>query len=243
MLKKNMASCCNQLAEEFTKLNCNFVEDKALNLTITELPRPIDSESEFSNSPTFLPNTDQLVQHCLEEATSETPEVVERNSSLLCDNSNFYMSSTLADNLSQNLCNVDTVKTDAAQCGIKDDNNSNSGVNVTATVDNSLLQLPTVVPESYDFKNEVFSKIDGQDFKDLYGEMRLPLKKRKLSIANNNESVTEELKKEEISYPATPMISKAEVEALHPRKLEVNTARPFKTAIERKEIPALPVFL
>ncbi|KAJ3662883.1 hypothetical protein Zmor_007201 [Zophobas morio] len=244
--EKNMSSCCNQLAEEFTKLNCNVVEDKALNLTITELPRPIDPESEFSNSPTFLPNTDQLVQHCLEEATSETPEVVERNSSLLCDNSNFYTSSTLADNLTQNLSNVDTVKTDAAQCSIKDDNNSNSGVNVTETVDNSLLQLPTAVPETYDFeknfKNEVFSKIDLQNFDDSDGETRLPLKKRKLSVANKNESVTEELKKEEISYPATPMISIAEVEALHPRKLQANAARPFKTPAERKEMPPLPVF-
>ncbi|RZB40975.1 uncharacterized protein BDFB_009532, partial [Asbolus verrucosus] len=38
--EKNKSLCCNQLAEQFTKLNCNVSEEKALNLTIPDNPAP-----------------------------------------------------------------------------------------------------------------------------------------------------------------------------------------------------------
>ncbi|XP_008190925.2 uncharacterized protein LOC103312333 isoform X1 [Tribolium castaneum] len=216
--EKNQSSCCNQLAEEFTKLNCN-VEDKALNLTIPDIP--VDPESEFSNSPTLLQGKDELLQHCLEETSIETPEVSNAKS-LLCDNSNFYTSQTINDS---NCNNRDLENTELKKQSVDE-----------------TIKLPTAVPDSYDFdktfKNEVFLKIDWQNLNDSDGETRLPLKKRKLSVAEKNE----EEKKEEISYPATPMISIAELEALHPRKLPTNSTRPFKTPAERKEMPPLPVF-
>lgn len=249
--EQNKSSCCNQLAEQFNKLNCNVTEDKALNLSIPGGAVPVDPETEFSNSPTFLPDTDKLVQHCLEETSVETAsDFIKQNSSLLCDNSNFYKSQTCltsSDNVNENFSSLDNInpgKRDFVESS--SNNKSNSEIELKEPVADSLIQLPTAVPETYDFeknlKNEVFSKIDWQSLEDSDCETRLPLKKRKLSVANKNESVTEEQKKEEISYPATPMISIAEVEALHPRKLQANNARPFKTPAERKEMPPLPVF-
>lgn len=88
-------------------------------------------------------------------------------------------------------------------------------------------------------------------------ETRLPLKKRKLSVVNNKgEEVDDEdflgpdlveeiirraraekADKEDISYPAKPMISIAEIQD----KLAEQTPRIFKTPAEKKEMPPPPL--
>lgn len=87
-------------------------------------------------------------------------------------------------------------------------------------------------------------------------ETRLPLKKRKLSVANNKgEEVDEDFlgpdlveeiirrareekaDKEDISYPAKPMISIAEIQD----KLAEQSPRMFKTPAEKKEMPPPPL--
>lgn len=67
-------------------------------------------------------------------------------------------------------------------------------------------------------------------------ESWLPLKKRKISyVLNNTDLDTDELPMEEIYYPATPMISLAELEVFH---LPMNGQfGPFKTPAKRKMPP------
>lgn len=231
----NQSTCCMQLAEQFTKLNCNNVlEDNALNLSLSTSFSP---ESEFSNSPNFHQHTDEVIQRVLEETSTIEPPSLNLNSSttFFCNNSNFYKSQTCQSHDFSKVTSISDIKSNLVNI-----NCSNS-----KPLDSNLdIQLPTAVPETYDFdknlKNEVFSKIDWQalEKEDSDCETRLPLKKRKVSVAQKDE----ELKKEEISYPATPMISIAEVEALHPRKIINNATRPFKTPAERKEMPPLPVY-
>lgn len=101
------------------------------------------------------------------------------------------------------------------------------------------------------------SKVD-INFPENEAETRLPLKKRKLSVANTKDEFAddddddfmgpdlveeiikraraEEIEKEDISYPAKPMISIAEIQ----EKLVEPHPRIFKTPAERKEMPPPP---
>lgn len=86
-------------------------------------------------------------------------------------------------------------------------------------------------------------KLVDEQIKNYESETCLPLKKRRVPVSDKI-ALKSELKippyKEEISYPATPMISIAEIEVL--RQNQTNTTRPFKTPAERKEMPPLPMF-
>lgn len=119
--------------------------------------------------------------------------------------------------------------------------------------DNQNLPLPAVVPELIDetlqqlldTNRDVY--VNGSSMETTGKETRLPFKKRRMSVTVS----VKEAPKEEISYPATPMISIAEVQAcgkLPQNKNNSNATnnnnnnsnRPFKTPAERKEMPPIP---
>lgn len=180
-----------------------------LNLTID--PEMPVLEPEFSNSPKFLQDCETIVQQCLAE-TNDTADVLQPHSAFLSDNLSFY---------AQNV---------AVPQEPKCDNQENIVPLPTAVpelIDETLQQLIDVERAKYD------NYVNGGSLETNEKETRLPFKKRRMSV-----SVTEPVK-EEVSYPATRMLSIAEVaeELQICRELP---PRPFKTAAERKEIPPLP---
>lgn len=180
-----------------------------LNLTID--PEMPILEPEFSNSPKFLQDCETIMQQCLTETNDTTPDVLQPHSAFLSDNLNFY---------TQNVVPLEP----------KCDNQENIvplPAAVPELIDETLQQLLDVERAKYD------NYINGSSLETSEKETRLPFKKRRMSV-----SVTEPIK-EEVSYPATRMLSIAEVaeELQICRELP---PRPFKTAAERKEIPPLP---
>nr|CAH7742319.1 unnamed protein product [Callosobruchus chinensis] len=114
--------------------------------------------------------------------------------------------------------------------------------------------------ENVDLRNEPQNSFDVKTALpklDEGGKVCLPLKKRKLSVANNDEEYylgpdiveeiikqarleefTKEEVKEEISYPAKPMISIAEIQE---ELKQSPPPRMFKTPAEKKEMPPPPL--
>lgn len=173
--------------------DCSVYPDNRnpINLSLEVDPEIPLLESEFSSSPKFLEDSEEIVQHCLTE-TALPPQPA-----FLSEASNIYP------------CKPDTPPD---------------------------TPLPAAVPELID---ETLQKLLEGERTKVYSESgeetRLPFKKRRMSVSVNVKDA-----KEEISYPATPMISIAEVQALQNGKLMQN-ARQFKTPAERKEMPPLPV--
>lgn len=224
-----------------------FEELPVLHLTapIKEIELP-QAEPEFSNSPKFLPDSDRIVQNCLVEngeAVCNDNLKVNNRTQFLSNNSNFYNNpnklnvlDVLCDSNSHNIHYSHNIQPSSFR--IDDTDN-----HYVSCLQENVVPVPTAVPHIFNdiisnsFHDES-SRDSGNgnfDQENGVGETRLPFKKRRMSVA----TVKSELVKEDISYPATPMISIAEVEALQNCKVEGKT-RTFKTPAERKEMPPLP---
>lgn len=240
--------------------NCSIYSDQIQNppvqisekLPVLNLTVPIKEtqlaqiECEFSNSPKFLHDSDSIVRHCLvENSENSTTENLNVNipTPFLSNNSNFYNIPNKLSTLDV-LCNSNS--SNIQSCPVVE----NSHVSFTKTdnqyvncLQENIAPIPTAVPHvfndivvnSYNDEKSRDSTNDSPTQENDGSETRLPFKKRRMSVAN----VKRELLKEEISYPATPMMSIAEIEALQNCKLE-ERQRPFKTPAERKEMPPLP---
>ncbi|KAK4877308.1 hypothetical protein RN001_009814 [Aquatica leii] len=199
--------------------NCN---SEILNLSVSSiLVSELDSpESEFSRSPKLLQNSDQIVQQCLidnlDNTEIEPVTNVHNNLALLSNNSNFYSTPR------QLPPNVGLPPTEDLLCRQQP----------IATIDNIDKYRNDL--EELLLKNEL-DKLFDDKLNNSESEFSLPLKKRRVLPKLNEANLSF---KEEISYPATPMISIAEIEALH-QNTSKNT-RSFKTPAERKEMPPIP---
>lgn len=212
-----VANSSISLPNDFNNLNLddNSKPERVLNLTIPSQDSNV--LEEFSNSPKFLQDCDQIIENCLNEKSfEETPTATKSdNLDFLSNNSNFYQCS--------NINSVDTSQS-------KTSNNSNSlpsldNCNETnASEESEEIDILNLSNES-ELLNSLLKSLNSEN------DSRLPFKKRRIPLPPKNEI------KEEISYPATPMISIAEVEALNTNKMGTN--RLIKTAAERKEMPPL----
>lgn len=195
-----------------------------LNLTIPPPPPlvPQDSETseEFSNSPKFLQDCDRIIENLNEETHDDiqigTSSATITNFNFLSNNSNFYQSNQLLSSPSDKQINDN-----------KDCNKSEINCNEpNASEDSEEIDILNLSSES-ELLNTLLKSIESES------DSRLPFKKRRIPLPTK-----EEIKEKEISYPATPMISIAEVEAMQNNKLN----RSFKTPAERKEMPPLPTY-
>ncbi|KAF5273313.1 hypothetical protein FQR65_LT04735 [Abscondita terminalis] len=204
----------NQTSNTFND-NCN---SEILNLSVSsKIVSELDSpESEFSRSPKLLQNSDQIVQRCLidnlDNNEIEPLTNVHNSIAFLSNNSNFYSTPHQI-----KPTNVVLPPTGDARVAKNSD-----------TIDKYRNDLEELL-----LKNEIDKLIDDKLI-NSESEFSLPLKKRRV-LPKLNETVQF---KEEISYPATPMISIAEIEALHQNT--VKNSRSFKTPAERKEMPPIP---
>lgn len=221
-------------------------DEAVLNLSIpNDTPKrdiPED-RSEFSNSPKFLPDTDKLVQHCLSEEEKPVQPLLPSHVPFLSDNSNFYDSSHFRI--------VPEYKMELKENGVK--------VEKGKMVEESENTNENPLDSSTDSEIDVLTVGSDTDLNMLLqslDEKRKPLKKRISAIVNVKveeedlkDSKLLESKNKEISYPATPMISIAEVEALKSEYKtipnveqlhKISGGRIFKTPAERKEMPPLP---
>ena len=110
--------------------------------------------------------------------------------------------------------------------------NHDSPIGYTSSLDDGEIDLSKIYPELNE--TELTQLMESLN---TGNNERLPFKKRRMSV---KQEMKYEPQKEEISYPATPMISIAEIEALQ-SKVNCNN-RPFKTPAERKEMPPLPFY-
>lgn len=131
---------------------------------------------------------------------------------------------------------LDTAKFTDSEIKVVD---ANSEFSEKVTIDNPLLIQHNIGLLTEEEIRKFYTPIDMKDLiatLQIGGQTKLPFKKRRVSVNVKNE-VKYDPNKEQISYPATPMISIAEVEELQHK---VNGSRPFKTPAERKEMPPLP---
>ncbi|KAF5279091.1 hypothetical protein FQA39_LY05769 [Lamprigera yunnana] len=191
--------------------NCN---SEILNLSVSsKLISELDSpESEFSRSPKLLQNSDQIVQECLSDNLDNT-EIESSNShnnlSLLSNHSNFYSAS----------------------------HPTPSAVLPQLSPLTEGFSCQQLLPKDDEYKKELEELLLNNEIYKLTScdsESSLPLKKRRVFPKLKNAMPTY---KEELSYPATPMISIAELESLDQSTCK---NRSFKTPAERKELPPSP---
>lgn len=195
---KHTASCKNYANNQFNDMSYQY-NNEILNLSVssrrnndTNIVLP---ESEFSNSPKFLPNSEQIVQNCLKDNDNENAigNINNNTITFLSNDSNFYKST---------------------------------------------LEELKIADSRYIDTNLIAQQMLDEKVKELETENSLPFKKRRMSSTNANAHCY--VPKDDISYPATPMISIAELEGLQGER---NDNRSFKTPAERKEMPPLPSFI
>lgn len=210
----------NNSAEPYTE-NPKPEKVHALNLSLPPVHHDSDTSLEFSNSPKFLQNCDQIINNCLcDKSTEESSSPVAANINFLSNNSNFYQHNNVSGKSDNNSpSNVDIMSSDVKENTHSEHNSSE---------DSDEIDILNLSDES-EILNTLLKSLNSQN------DWRLPVKKRRMSVALKDEV------KEEISYPATPMISIAEVEALQNSKIN-NANRSFKTPAERKEMPPLPKY-
>ncbi|KAG5889565.1 hypothetical protein JTB14_018550 [Gonioctena quinquepunctata] len=254
-------------------LNVNFENshNPALNQQPAIVPELEDFEKTLKSEESAKPSTIPSDLHNLNLNRFSPSPVINCFSSRSNSPGHMFLSDSAALNDSHFSCNELSQPGESTNYGIQPDKFFSRDNSFESFKYNSELGSPNAEnkPDRKDFQEEVKREpklSDSADYNKILAkldmnsleeepETRLPLKKRKLSVANSKgeesqddfigpdlveeilkRARAERIEKEDISYPAKPAISIAEIQ----EKLVEPQPRPFKTPAEKKEMPPPP---